>query len=65
MKYKIHKEKICQRNRSAIIWLPGEREDSGVADDDHGDEDDDDDHGDEDDDDVYDDELLMEGGILR
>ena len=54
MKYKIHKEKICQRSRSAIIWLPGERADSGEADDDHGDEDDDD---------GYEDELLTEGGI--
>ena len=50
MKYKIHKEKICQRNRSAIIWLPGEREDS--REDDGG-------RGDGDDDDEYADELLL------
>ena len=53
-KSNIQKEKICQKSRSAIIWLPGEREDSGE---------DEGDHEGEDDDDGYDDELLMEGVI--
>ena len=49
-KSKTNKKKICQSSRSAIIWLPGEREDSGE--DDGG-------HGDGDDGDGYADELLL------